>query len=98
MRWVARTDIKVGRVACPWLIRRFIDAHGEFLFAPEDRLLEIARREGAIPFDAAPFPEVQLNHRGERCAFEAILADLAVARLISGFSNSNTRRFVTCLV
>ena len=75
MRWVTRTDIKVGRVACPWLIRRFIDAHGEFLCAPEDRLLEIASREGAIPFDAARFPEVQLNHRGERCAFEAIVED-----------------------
>jgi len=75
MKWVTRTDIKVGRVACPWFIGRFIDAYGEFLFAPEDQLLEIARREGAIPFDATRFPEVQLNHRGERCAFEAIVED-----------------------
>jgi len=89
MRWVTRTDIKVGRLAGPWFIRRFIDAHAEFLFAPEDGLLEIARREGAIRFDAAPLPEVQLNHRGKRCAFEAILEDYqlndpALRRMVRG--------------
>ena len=75
MKWITRSDVKVDRVACPWLIRRFVDPEAEFLFVPEDQLLEAARREEAIPFDATRFPEVKLNHRGERCTFEAILDD-----------------------
>ena len=75
MKWITRSDVKVDRVACPWLIRRFVDPEAEFLFVPEDQLLETAGREGAIPFDATRFPEVKLNHRGERCTFEAILED-----------------------
>src|SRR5260370_41199600 len=75
MKWVTRSDVKVDRVACPWLIRRFIDAQAEFLFVREDQLLDIARNEGATPFDANKFPEVKLNHRRERCTFEAILED-----------------------
>ena len=75
MKWVTRSNIKVDRVACPWLIRRFVDPEAEFLFVPEQQLLDTARQEGAIPFDATRFPEVKLNHRGERCSFEAILED-----------------------
>jgi len=75
MRWITRRNVKVDHVACPWLIRRFIDPQAEFLFAPENQLLEITHREGATPFDANQFPEVRLNHRGERCTFEAILDD-----------------------
>jgi len=75
MKWITRANVKVDRVACPWLILRFIDAQAEFLFVPEEQLLEAARREGAIPFDATRFPEVKLNHRGERCTFEALLED-----------------------
>ena len=75
MRWITRQNVKVDRVACPWLIKRFIDPRAEFLFVPEQELLKRAHREGAIPFDATRFPEVQLNHRGERCTFEAILED-----------------------
>ncbi len=76
MRWITRQNVKVDRVACPWLIRRFIDPEAEFLLVvPESQLLEAARREGAIPFDANRFPEVKLNHRGNRCTFEAILED-----------------------
>jgi len=75
MKWITRSNVKVDRVACPWLIRRFIDANAEFLFVPEAQLLETARREEAIPFDATRLPEVRLNHRGERCTFEAILED-----------------------
>jgi hypothetical protein len=75
MKWVTRSNVKVDRVACPWLIRRFIDPQAEFLFVPEDELMETARKEGATPFDANRFPEVRLNHRGERCTFEAILED-----------------------
>jgi hypothetical protein len=75
MKWVTRSNVKVDRVACPWLIRRFVDAHAEFLFVPEERLLDTARSQDATPFDATRLPEVRLNHRGERCTFEAILED-----------------------
>src|SRR5262249_7660959 len=67
--------VKVDRVACPWLIKRFVDRDAKFLFVPEADLLAVAAREGATPFDATRFPEVKLNHRGDRCTFEAILED-----------------------
>ena len=66
---------QVDRVACPWLIRRFVDHSAEFLFVEEARLLEAAAREQATPFDAPRLTAVKLNHRGERCSFEAILED-----------------------
>src|SRR6266849_44068 len=75
MKWITRSNVKVDRVACPWLIRRFVDPQAEFLFVPEDQLLDTARKEEAIPFDATRFAEVKVNHRGERCTFEAILED-----------------------
>ena len=75
MKWITRKDIKVDRVACPWLIRRFIDADAEFLFVEENQLLDVAARERAIPFDAPRLSAVKLNHRGERCTFEAIIED-----------------------
>jgi hypothetical protein len=78
MKWITRNNVKVDRVACPWLIRRFVDREARFIFVPEDQLLESARREGATPFDATRFPEVKLNHRGDRCTFEAILEDFRV--------------------
>jgi hypothetical protein len=78
MRWITRKNVRVDRVACPWLIQRFIDPQAEFLFVSEDQLLERARQEGAIPFDATRFPEVKLNHREGRCTFEAILEDYAL--------------------
>lgn len=86
MKWITRSNVKVDRVACPWLIQRFVDPAAEFLFVPENDLLEAAKREGAIPFDAPRLPEVKLNHRGQRCSFEAILEDYkltdpALARL-----------------
>jgi hypothetical protein len=75
MRWVTRENIKVDRVACPWLITRFVDPEAPFLFVPEAELLATAERERATPFDATRLPEVRLNHRGVRCTFEAILED-----------------------
>jgi len=78
MKWITRSNVKVDRVACPWLIRRFVDPQAQFLFAPEEELLEAARTEDAIPFDATRFPEVKLNHRAERCTFEAILEDFRI--------------------
>jgi hypothetical protein len=75
MRWITRQNVKVDRVACPWLIKRFVDRDAEFRFVPEADLLRIAVQEQATPFDATRFPEVVLNHRGDRCTFEAILED-----------------------
>lgn len=75
MKWITRKNIKVDRVACPWLIRRFIDPAAEFLFVEEDELLRKAAAEQATPFDAPRLSEVRLNHRGERCSFEAIVED-----------------------
>ncbi len=75
MKWITRENVKVDRVACPWLIKRFVDPAAEFIYVPEDQLLEAARAHNAIPYDAARFPEIKLNHRGERCTFEAILED-----------------------
>ena len=83
MKWVTRRKARVDRIACPWLIRRFIDKEAEFLFVPEDQVMETARREGALPFDV---PGVELGHHGERCSFDAFvekyhLADPALQTL-----------------
>ncbi len=75
MKWITRERVKVDRVACPWLIRRFIDPQAQFLFVEEGQLIESAARENAIPFDAPRLAEVDLNHRGSRCTFEAIIED-----------------------
>jgi len=79
MKWITRKDIKVDRVACPWLIKRFVDPQAEFLFVEENDLLEQAKLHDAIPFDAPKIDSIKLNHRGPRCSFEAILEDYAVA-------------------
>ena len=75
MKWITRNNVKVDRVACPWLIMRFIDSEAQFIFVPENELLKAAGEMNATPFDAPKIPEIKLNHRGERCTFEAILED-----------------------
>ncbi|PYU89899.1 MAG: chromate resistance protein [Acidobacteria bacterium] len=75
MKWVTRRNIKVDRVACPWLIRRFVDPAAQFIFVAEEELLTTAGKENAIPFDAPRLSAVKLNHRAERCTFEAIIVD-----------------------
>lgn len=70
MKWVTRERVKVDRVACPWLIKKFIDADAEFLFVPPDQVDAVAEREGAIAFDA---PGVELGHHAGKCSFEAII-------------------------
>jgi len=70
MKWITRERVKVDRVACPWLIRKFIDKDAEFLFVPTDQVMEVAEREGAIPYDVKG---VELGHHGKECSFEAIL-------------------------
>jgi hypothetical protein len=79
MKWITRKNVKVDRVACPWLIRRFVDPQAQFLFVEEKDLLESAKEQGAIPFDAPRIEAVKLNHRGPRCTFEAIIEDYAVS-------------------
>lgn len=70
MKWVTRARPKVDRVACPWLIKRFVDPQAEFLYAPPEEVVEVAQREGAIPFDV---PNVELGHHGSECSFDAII-------------------------
>jgi len=72
MKWITRSHVHVDRVACPWLITRFIDSDAEFLFVPKSKVLEIAEKEGAIPFDS---PGAELYHRGEMCTFDAMIKD-----------------------
>ncbi len=79
MKWITRKDIKVDRVACPWLIKRFVDPQAEFLFVEEKDLVEKAKQEGAIPFDAPKIDAIKLNHRGPRCTFEAIIEDYSIS-------------------
>jgi hypothetical protein len=70
MKWVTRSHVHVDRVACPWLITRFIDNMAEFLFVPRSQVDKVAADTGAIPFDA---PGVELGHHEGRCSFESIL-------------------------
>ena len=70
MKWVTRSHVHVDRVACPWLILRFVDSEAEFIFVPASRIQEVVEHEGAIPFDA---PGVELGHRDGKCSFETII-------------------------
>lgn len=70
MKWVTRSHVHVDRVACPWLITRFIDSDAEFLFVPKSEIDRVAKETGAIPFDA---PGVDLGHHEGRCSFETII-------------------------
>ena len=84
MKWVTRERPKVDRVACPWLIKRFVDPEAEFLYAPAEQVAAVAEREGATPYDVEG---AELGHRGEECSFDAIIrkydlvGDSALARL-----------------
>ena len=70
MKWITRSHVHVDRVACPWLITRFIDSEAEFLFVPKSQVDRIASETSAIPFDS---PGVELGHHEGRCSFESIL-------------------------
>jgi len=70
MKWITRSHVHVDRVACPWLITRFIDSQAEFLFVPASQIEQAAQETGAIPFDA---PGVELGHVDVRCSFESIM-------------------------
>jgi len=70
MKWITRERPKIDRVACPWLIERFIDKEPEFLFVPSDKVMSEAKRTGATPYDV---PDVELSHVGPLCSFDAFL-------------------------
>src|SRR5260370_24032674 len=70
MKWITREKVKVDRVTCTWLIRKFVDPKAEFLFVPANRVIAMSRSEQATPYDV---PDVEFGHHGKECSFEAIL-------------------------
>jgi protein-tyrosine-phosphatase len=92
MRWITRERARVDRIACPWLISRFIDPAPQFLFVPAGEVLAASQREKAIPYD---IPDVELGHHGPRCSFDAFidryeLSDPALARLAAIVRGADT--------
>lgn len=77
MKWVTREHAKVDRIACPWLIKNFVDKDAEFLFVSADKVMEVAKEKDAIPYDV---PDVELGHHGEECSFDAIIKKYGLAR------------------
>ena len=95
MKWITRSHVHVDRVACPWLIRRFVDSAAEFLFVPKALVGEVAAKENAVPFDA---PGAELGHKGEKCSFDAIiekygLTDRALLRMAKIVRAADTNSF-----
>jgi hypothetical protein len=96
MKWITRERVKVDRVACPWLIKRFVDPQAEFLFVPTHQVMDLATHESAIPYDV---PGVELGHHGKECSFEAILkkynltdnaALVLLGKIVNGADTDNT--------
>ncbi|QPK61645.1 chromate resistance protein [Methylomonas sp. LL1] len=75
MKWITREHPKIDRIACPWLIARFIDDSPEFLYVPANDVMRVAAETGATPYDV---PGVELGHHGERCSFDAFIAKYAI--------------------
>jgi hypothetical protein len=96
MKWVTRERVKVDRVACPWLVKKFVDPQAEFIFVPVNKVMEVARAQGEIPFDV---PGVELGHHAKECSFEAILKKYALTsnpalvllgKIVNGADTDNT--------
>ena len=96
MQWITREHAKVDRIACPWLIKNFVDKDAEFLFVPAEKVMEIAGEQNAIPFDV---PDVELGHHGDECSFDAIIEKyeldekdaslLVLAKIVRGADTPN---------
>ena len=95
MKWITREHVKVDRVACPWLIKKFVDKDAEFIFAPAHEVMAEAKRLDAIPYDVK---DVELGHHGKECSFEAILkkynltgdpALVLLGRIVNGADTDN---------
>ena len=94
MKWVTRERPKIDRIACPWLIARFIDKEAEFLYVPKDEVMSVAERTGAVPYDV---PGVEMTHRGDRCSFDTFvdkyaLTDPALVQLAAIVRGADTGR------
>src|SRR5437773_1298785 len=96
MKWITREKVKVDRVACPWLIRKFVDPKAEFLFVPVDKVAEVAKKEGATSYDCKGD---ELGHHGKECSFDAIVKKLnltkdpalvLMAKIVNGADTDNT--------
>jgi hypothetical protein len=96
MKWITRERVKVDRVACPWLLKKFIDSEAQFIFVPADEVMETAKREDAIPYDVK---DVELGHHGKECSFDAIVkkyrldgdpAMVLLARIVNGADTDNS--------
>ena len=96
MKWITREKVKVDRVACPWLIKKFVDNDAEFVFVPGEKVMAEAERLDAIPYDVK---DVELGHHGKECSFEAILkkykltgdpALVLLGRIVNGADTDNT--------
>ena len=96
MKWITREHVKVDRVACPWLIKKFVDKEPEFFFVPADKVMDEAKRLGATPYDVKG---VELGHHGKECSFEAILkkynlttnpALVLLGKIVNGADTDNT--------
>lgn len=96
MKWITRERVKVDRVACPWLIRKFVDQQAEFFFVPADMVMAEAQRLGAIPYDV---PNAELGHHGKECSFDAIVkkyglgkdpALVLLAKVVNGADTDNS--------
>ncbi len=98
MKWVTREHAKVDRIACPWLIKNFVDKDAEFLFVHADKVMQVAKDQNATPFDVA---NVDLGHHGEECSFDAIVkkygldgkepALAEVAKIVRGADTPNRK-------
>jgi hypothetical protein len=96
MKWITREHAKVDRIACPWLIKNFVDKDAEFLFVPADKVMQIAEEQNATPFDV---PNVDLGHHGKECSFDAIVKKYSldkkdpslaeIAKIVRGADTSN---------
>ena len=96
MKWITRERVKVDRVACPWLIKKFIDPAAEFLFVPAEEVMTVAEREGAVPYDVKG---VELGHHGKECSFDALVkkyklgedpAMVLLAKIVNGADTDNS--------
>jgi hypothetical protein len=96
MKWVTRERVKVDRVACPWLIKKFVDPQAEFLFVPADDVMAVAARENAVPYDVK---DVELGHHGKECSFDAVVkkynlggdpAMTLLAKIVNGADTDNS--------
>ena len=95
MKWITRERPKIDRIACPWLIRKFVDSDAEFIFVPKDQVFSLARQLDAIPYD---IPGAEYSHVGDQCTFDYIvrkheIKDKAVQQLAVIVRGADTDRF-----